>query len=156
MRITYDRYFPILIDSSCQSISNSIEWCFLCWQFQHCYGDTWTTLRAWLRATLRAALWPTLHAKPRSDARRANNCYCATAPLDWRKDNAGYKHMEIEAPPLVPAAGSNDPHNWAAAVDLTRSAEVCYTAGLHNAGCATRLRRQALEEQRGSDPCWDR
>ena len=36
---------------------------------------------------------------------RTNNCYCATAPLDLQTYNAGYIHMEIEAPPLVPAAG---------------------------------------------------
>ncbi len=38
--------------------------------------------------------------------------------------------------------------------DRTRSAEVCYTAGLDNAGCATRLRRQA--KVRGPDPSWNR
>ena len=43
-----------------------------------------------------------------------------------------------------------------AAGDRTRSAEVCYTAGLNNAGCATRLRRQAKEERRGPDPSWSR
>ena len=63
--------------------------------------------------------------------------------------------MEIEAPPLVPAAWSNDHDRWAAG-DRTRSAEVCYTAGLNNAGCAIRLRRQAKEEWRGPDPSWNR
>ena len=43
-----------------------------------------------------------------------------------------------------------------AAGDRTRSAEVCYTAGLNNAGCATRLCRQAKEERRGPDPSWSR
>ena len=43
-----------------------------------------------------------------------------------------------------------------AAGDRTRSAEVYYTAGLNNAGCATRLRRQAKEERRGPDPSWSR
>ena len=43
-----------------------------------------------------------------------------------------------------------------AAGDRTRSAEVCYTAGLNNAGCATRLRQQAKEERRGPDPSWSR
>jgi hypothetical protein len=37
----------------------------------------------------------------------------------------------------------------------TRSAQVCYTAGLNNAGCAIRLRRQAKEEWRGPDPSWN-
>ena len=40
--------------------------------------------------------------------------------------------------------------------DRTRFAEVCYTAGLDNAGCATGLRRQAKEERRGPDPSWNR
>ena len=35
--------------------------------------------------------------------------------------------------------------------DTSRGAEVCYTDGLNNAGCATRLRRQAKEERRWSD-----
>ena len=43
-----------------------------------------------------------------------------------------------------------------AAGDRTRSAEVYHTAGLNNAGCATRLRRQAKEERRGPDPSWSR
>ena len=43
-----------------------------------------------------------------------------------------------------------------AAGDRTRSAEVCYTAGLNNAGCAIRLRHQAKEERRGPDPSWSR
>ena len=43
-----------------------------------------------------------------------------------------------------------------AAGDRTRSAEVYYTAGLNNAGCPTRLRRQAKEERRGPDPSWSR
>jgi hypothetical protein len=57
--------------------------------------------------------------------------------------------------PLEPAARSNDHDRWAAR-DRTRSAEVCYAAGLDNAGCATRLRRQAKEERRGPDPSWNR
>ena len=44
-----------------------------------------------------------------------------------------------------------------AAGDRTRSAEVCYTAGLNYAGCATRLRRRAkeaeLEQVEGGDYC---
>ena len=44
----------------------------------------------------------------RSDARRTNNRYCATAPLDRQTYNAGYIHMEIEAP-CPWRAGSNDP-----------------------------------------------
>ncbi len=63
--------------------------------------------------------------------------------------------MEIEAQPLAPEAGSNDHDRWAAG-DWARSAEVCYTAGLDNAGCANRLRRQAKEEWRGPDLCWNR
>ena len=43
-----------------------------------------------------------------------------------------------------------------AAGDRTRSAEVCYTAGLNNAVCATRLRRLAKDERRGPDPSWCR
>ena len=43
-----------------------------------------------------------------------------------------------------------------AAGDRTRSAEVCYTAGLSNAGCANRLRRQAKEERCWLAPSWDR
>ena len=37
-----------------------------------------------------------------------NDCYCATAPLDRQTYNAGYIHMEIEAPRPW-CAGSNDP-----------------------------------------------
>ena len=48
---------------------------------------------------------PELH----SESRRTNNCYCATAPLDWQTCNAGYKHMEIEAQRPWLAVGSNDP-----------------------------------------------
>ena len=44
----------------------------------------------------------------RSDARRTNDRYCATAPLDRQTYNAGYIHMEIEAPRPW-CAGSNDP-----------------------------------------------
>ena len=49
-----------------------------------------------------------LRAELRSEARRTNNRYCATAPLDRQKYNAGYIHMEIEAPRPW-RAGSNDP-----------------------------------------------
>ena len=48
---------------------------------------------------------PELH----SESRRTNNCYCATTPLDWQTYNAGYIHMEIEAPRPWLAVGSNDP-----------------------------------------------
>ncbi len=75
--------------------------------------------------------------------------------MDLQTYIAGYIHVEIEALPLVPAVGSNDHDRWASG-DQTRSAEVCYTAGLDNAGCANRLRRHAKEEQRGPDPCWNR
>ncbi len=34
---------------------------------------------------------PELH----SESRRTNNCYCATALLDWQTYNAGYIHMGI-------------------------------------------------------------
>ena len=44
-----------------------------------------------------------------SYARRTNNSYCATAPLDRQTYNAGYTHMEIEAPRPW-CAGSNDIH----------------------------------------------
>ena len=43
-----------------------------------------------------------------------------------------------------------------AAGDRTRSAEVCYTAELSNAGCVNRLRRQAKEERCWLAPSWDR
>jgi hypothetical protein len=35
-----------------------------------------------------------------TDARQTNNCYCATAHLDWQTYNAGYILMEIEVPRL--------------------------------------------------------
>ena len=54
-----------------------------------------------------------------SDARRTNNRYCATAPLDRQTYNAGYIHMEIEAP-RPGCAGSNDPD-----LRCRRSDEVC-------------------------------
>ncbi len=69
-----------------------------------------------------------------------NDSFCATPPFDKQTYNAGYILMQVEAPPLVPAAGSNDPKRWAAG-DQARSAEVCYTARLDNAGCAIRLHR---------------
>ncbi len=50
---------------------------------------------------------PELHI----DSRWINNCYCATAPLDRQTYNAGYIHMEIEAPRPWLAVGSNDP-DW--------------------------------------------
>ena len=53
------------------------------------------------------ALWTTLQIELRSDARRTNNCYCATAPLDRQTYNAGYMHIEIEAPRPW-CAGSNE------------------------------------------------
>ena len=37
------------------------------------------------------------------------DCYCATAQLDQQTHNAGYIHMEIEAPRPWLAVGSNDP-----------------------------------------------
>ena len=46
-----------------------------------------------------------LHCK----SRWTNNCYCATAPLERQTYNAGYIHMEIEAPRAWLAVGSNDP-----------------------------------------------
>ncbi len=62
--------------------------------------------------------------------------------------------MEIEPhrgpTPLVPAAGIND-FDRRAAGDRTRSADICYTAGLDDAGSADLLRRQAQEELRGPD-----
>ena len=54
-----------------------------------------------------------------SDARRTNIRYCATAPLDLQTYNAGYTHMEIEAPRPW-CAGSNDP-----ALRCRGSDEVC-------------------------------
>ena len=68
----------------------------------------WAALRAGLRAEPRVALWTTLQIELRSDACRTNNRYCATAPLDRQMYNAGYTHMEIEAP-CPWRAGSNDP-----------------------------------------------
>ena len=65
-------------------------------------------LRAGLRAEPRVALWTTLQIELHSDARRTNNRYCATAPLDRQTYTAGYIHMEIEAPRPW-CAGSNDP-----------------------------------------------
>ena len=58
--------------------------------------------------------------------------------------------------PRAPGVCSREVMTPTAARDRTRSAEVCYTAGLNNAGCATRLRRQAKEERRGPDPSWSR
>ena len=89
---------------------------------------TWAALRAGLRAEPRVALWTTLQIELRSDARRTNNRYCATAPLDLQTYNAGYIHMEIEAPRVAQK----------------------------NAGCATRLRRQAKEGRLEPDPSWSR
>ncbi len=43
---------------------------------------------------------PRLQIEPRSDARRTNDCYCATAPLDRQTYNGGYILMEVEAPRL--------------------------------------------------------
>ena len=62
------------------------------------HESTWAALRAGLRAELRVALWTTLQIELRSDARQTNNRYCATARLDRQTYNAGYIHMEIEAP----------------------------------------------------------
>ena len=86
-----------------------------------------------------------------SESRRTDNCYYAAAPLDRQTYNAGYIHMEIEAPrPWLAMTPTST------AGDRTRSAEVCYTAGLDNAGCATRLRQQAKEERRRPDTSWNR
>jgi hypothetical protein len=48
---------------------------------------------------------PELH----SESRWTNNCYCATAPLDWQTYDGGYTHMEIEAPRPWLTVGSDDP-----------------------------------------------
>ncbi len=52
--------------------------------------------------------WQELH----SNSRWTNNCYCATAQLDWQTYNAGYIHMAIEAPRPWLAVGSNDPYQY--------------------------------------------
>ena len=65
----------------------------------HCYENTW--------AAIRVALWTTLQIELRSDARRTNNRYCTIAPLDRQTYNAGYIHMEIEAP--RPWCAGSDP-----------------------------------------------
>ncbi len=44
-----------------------------------------------------------------SNSLRTNNCYCVAAPLDQQTYDAGYIHMEIEAPLPWLAVGSNDP-----------------------------------------------
>jgi hypothetical protein len=71
-----------------------------------------------------------LHSK----SRRTNNCYCATAPLDWQTYNAGYIHMEMR--PRAPGLQLEVMTSTSTAGDRARSDEVCYTAGLDNAGCA--------------------
>ena len=62
------------------------------------------------RTTGRATCCTMDHATDRatSDARQTNNCYCATAPLDRQTYNAGYIHMEINAPRPW-CAGIKDP-----------------------------------------------
>jgi hypothetical protein len=62
--------------------------------------------------------------------------------------------MYIEAPrPWCLQPGVMTPTDG----DWTRSVEVCYNAGLDNAGCATRIRRQAKEEEQveGGGPIRD-
>ncbi len=53
----------------------------------------------------------TLYAELRSNARRTNDCYCTTVPLDLQAYTGRYILMEIlGSTPLIPAAGSNNPN----------------------------------------------
>jgi hypothetical protein len=78
----------------------------------------------------------------------------ATAPLD--RGRTTLDTYIWRSRPRAPGVCSREVMTPTAARDRTRSAEVCYTAGLNNVGCATRLRRQAKEERRGPDPSWSR
>jgi hypothetical protein len=82
----------------------------------------------------------------------------ATAlPRRWTGGRATLDTYIWRSRPLAPGLQLEVMTPTSTAGDRTRYAEVCcYTAGLDNAGCATRLRRQAKEERRGPDPSWNR